>query len=404
MTTNDRMERGGVWEGAMSRLDAELPPGRSSWTWAWEGVQTNAPATIAGLLLTWGGLSSLVFFAFWGAVGGGLLGLLGGTVLRMAQYVSPETSQLLGFFMPTVQAAGPIAGAVAGALGLPAAFYGIAALSPGSLVLSTLSSLFPGVLIGVALLWGLVRFERPILGLRGARRLSRRERERVAPLVEEVTSHYELDGRRPGLLIYDDEVPQAYAHARHLVFSRGLLELMDDDELMGVIAHELHHWRKGHPAGSVAVWAAAWPILAVYSLIAWMSRFLPPLFVVLIWLLTWHVFLSVRLIVAPLQGLRNREHEYEADAAALRGGYGEGLHRALEQLRELEPGRGGWQQALARTHPPTELRLEALEGRELETGPLGGLLELCPECETPVEGGQRFCSQCGHELAPVARG
>lgn len=403
-TTNDgARRRGGVWEGAMGRLDEELPPGRSSWTWAWEGVQTNAPATIAGLLLTWGGLSMLVFFAFWGAIGGGLLGLVGGVFLSLAQTVSPETSQLLGFVMPTVQAAGPIAGAVAGAIGVPAAVYGGTALSPGSLVLSTLSGLFPGILIGGAILWGYVRFEHRLLDLRGARRLSRRERERLEPLFEDVASRYDLGGRKPEMMMYDDVLPQAYAHARHIVFTRGLLELLDDDELAGVIAHEMHHWRKGHAAGSVAVWAAAWPILAVYGVALRVAAYLPPLIAALIFLVTWHVLISVRLIVAPLVGLRSREHEYEADDAAARGGYGEGLYRSIEQVRELEPGRGGWQQALARTHPPVELRLEALEGGD-DTGSLGGLLELCPECEAPAVEGQRYCHQCGHELATAARG
>jgi Zn-dependent protease with chaperone function len=42
-------------------------------------------------------------------------------------------------------------------------------------------------------------------------------------------------------------------------------------------------------------------------------------------------------------------------------GRGEALHGALSLLGELEPGQSGWDRVIAATHPPLELRLEALE-------------------------------------------
>lgn len=41
--------------------------------------------------------------------------------------------------------------------------------------------------------------------------------------------------------------------------------------------------------------------------------------------------------------------------------YGEALRQALAYLADFEGSRSGWERAGAATHPPLELRLEALE-------------------------------------------
>lgn len=58
---------------------------------------------------------------------------------------------------------------------------------------------------------------------------------------------------------------------------------------------------------------------------------------------------------------RGRDYECEADQNARRAGYGESLREALAHLGEFEGGRSGWEHVIAGTHPPIELRLEALE-------------------------------------------
>lgn len=54
-------------------------------------------------------------------------------------------------------------------------------------------------------------------------------------------------------------------------------------------------------------------------------------------------------------------YEYEADAAAARIGLATSLSLALRKMGAFEGGRTGWEQTMAATHPPTELRLEALQ-------------------------------------------
>jgi Zn-dependent protease with chaperone function len=79
------------------------------------------------------------------------------------------------------------------------------------------------------------------------------------------------------------------------------------------------------------------------------------------WMVLWPAWLLVRLIIRPIVAVASRDQEYATDAAVAATGRGEALHRALSLLGELEPGQSGWDRVIAATHPPLELRLEALE-------------------------------------------
>lgn len=127
-----------------------------------------------------------------------------------------------------------------------------------------------------------------------------------------------------------------------------------------------------------------------------------PLLSLILLIVFWPFALAVRLLIAPVVGLFSRRHEHGADAAAVAAGHGEGLYRALEQLRDIEPGRSGWERTVAATHPPTELRLEAIEDRMNEPATLG--VERCPSCSTPAGDGRRFCTECGQVLVPQEAG
>ncbi len=69
----------------------------------------------------------------------------------------------------------------------------------------------------------------------------------------------------------------------------------------------------------------------------------------------------IKFLIVPVVSSSQRRYEYGADAAAARIGYAGSLSSALRQMAVWESGRTGWEQAMAATHPPTELRLEALE-------------------------------------------
>jgi hypothetical protein len=67
-----------------------------------------------------------------------------------------------------------------------------------------------------------------------------------------------------------------------------------------------------------------------------------------------------RVVIAPLVARTQREAEYRADSAVAKAGYGAALALALEKLSYFEAGRTGWEAAITATHPPIELRIEAL--------------------------------------------
>jgi len=67
---------------------------------------------------------------------------------------------------------------------------------------------------------------------------------RVFPLVQSLTQRMELP--MPKLWLIPDESPNAFATGRNpehasVAFTAGILKLMNDEELEGVVAHELGH-------------------------------------------------------------------------------------------------------------------------------------------------------------------
>ncbi|BCB77232.1 hypothetical protein Pflav_036420 [Phytohabitans flavus] len=76
----------------------------------------------------------------------------------------------------------------------------------------------------------------------------------------------------------------------------------------------------------------------------------------------WPALTSVRYFIVPLQSASARRAEYRADQGAVLAGHRDGLRLVLGRLRRSVDGsRNGWDEAICASHPPTELRLEALE-------------------------------------------
>lgn len=262
-----------------------------------------------------------------------------------------------------------VAWLVAGGLGGLAGLLAGLGISVGT-ILGFIGALFlsgPGVLISVAagavisvLFFGVMVAAEPLtLRLRGYRRASRREYERVVPLLVEAGRRLQLTNLPP-LLITDDGSRNAYAAVRHVVISRTLLDELADEPLAGVLAHELSHWARADTVGLRFVFAAALPLALLYNLAVLLLRFRGIVALIALVLL-WPAWVLTRLVIEPLVAERSRDYEYGADQDARRAGYGEALREALAHLREFEGGRSGWEQVLAATHPPIELRLEALE-------------------------------------------
>jgi Zn-dependent protease with chaperone function len=176
----------------------------------------------------------------------------------------------------------------------------------------------------------------------------------------------------PRFAMADIVIPNAWTHMRTIVITSGLLQTLDDAELRAVLAHELQHWRSGDSVGLHVVWAAAWPVAVTYNIgmiIAGQRQGMgvgPPArfrgFLVLLgWIIAWPAWVILTFIIAPTVAVSQRHYEYSADAAAARLGYAAAMISALRKMGAFEGGRTGWEQAMTATHPPTELRVEALQ-------------------------------------------
>jgi Zn-dependent protease with chaperone function len=228
-----------------------------------------------------------------------------------------------------------------------------------------------GAIVATIITITMATFERLGLRLRGYRRLSRDEVRRVAPLVQEIADGMDLDGL-PRFAISDMVIPNAWTHMRTIVITSGLLQMLDDAELRAVLAHELKHWRCGDAVGLHIVWAASWPLAVTFNVgmliagrrqatvVAPSAKFRG--FLSLIgWAIAWPAWVILKVIIAPTVAAFQRRYEYEADAAAAQLGDAAAMMSALRKMSAFEGGRSGWEDVMAATHPPTELRVEKLQ-------------------------------------------
>lgn len=190
----------------------------------------------------------------------------------------------------------------------------------------------------------------------------------------------------PKVYIMDDPAPNAFATGRDpknsaVCATTGLLEIMDDKELQGVIAHEMGHVKNY----DIRVSMVAFALTAVISLVA-------DIILRLVWFGDnrnregGQVFLVlgiVAAILAPIvatmiQLAVSRQREYLADATgALATRYPEGLASALEKIEKtgsvakhqntatahlffVNPLKGHSLANLFGTHPPIEDRIQRL--------------------------------------------
>jgi len=223
------------------------------------------------------------------------------------------------------------------------------------------------------------------LAVNGAKEIKKADNPRLWRIVENLSIAEGLP--MPRVFIMDDPAPNAFATGRDpnhsaVCVTTGLLDIMEDDELEGVLAHELGHIKNY----DIRVSMIAFALSAVIALLA-----------DAILRLTWfsgrdrennnQVFFIlgiVAAIVAPLvatliQLAVSRKREYLADATgALTTRYPEGLARALAKIGKVgsvtqrqntatahfffaNPLKGGSLSNLFSTHPPIADRIERLQ-------------------------------------------
>ncbi len=347
----------------------------SAVTWFRSGILRNLRGVLTALVAAWFYVPAALASAAGLAIVGGAAAYLYSGVegdRSLPQFVRNipllgSAAQNLLFRSGGVEAAvlGVIGGAAVGfVLGIIWVFLGPFEHSVASGIATVLGALVLGVVVGLLYTIYRVVFERRILQVTGARRLSRREAAFLLPLVAEATARLNLPNHPP-VLIDDSRDPNAYAYARHIVVNQGLLDEFnyEPEPIAAVLTHELVHWRNGDPLSAAFVRGVALPLYLVQAGAGWLrDRTSSSVLRFLVWFAFWPVFVTVRYLVVPAQAADSRQAEYRADQGALLTGQGAGMRRVLTRFRRsFEGGRNGWVAAVCASHPPNELRLERLE-------------------------------------------
>ncbi len=267
------------------------------------------------------------------------------------------------------------------ALTLILVFGGRAIAGPNGM---TLGLVLAVVMNGVAYFFS----DKIALATSGAQPVTREQVPRLYEVLERLCGKANLP--MPKLYLIPQPAPNAFATGRNprhasVAVTQGLLELMNDDELEGVIAHELSHVRNY----DILTTSVAATLAGAITWIAEMGR----------WAMIFGgwggnsrdeergggLSALLMLIVAPLAALLiqlgiSRQREYAADAAGARMvGHPYGLMKALEKLgaynkkipMNVSPATsslfivaplsaGRVFTGLFSTHPPLEQRIEAL--------------------------------------------
>ncbi len=371
-----------------------LPPGLGTIEWLLASVVRLPGAAAAALICAW----SAVVISLWA----GVLDALGSVVVLFLGASSiGGAGSVISFSAHTAGGLTFLAIGISLAGGFVTGFLAAYAASFANAIPEVAAALLVGALLGLLLSLILTAMEPTVLSLRGYRRPSNREWEgHLLPAMQAVVDAMKLEAS-PRILVADSPVPNAWAHSRHIVVTTGLIRGLDQDELTAVFAHEVMHWRQGDPLAFRIVSCFGWPVVVMFTLGMWMSgaqygvsqpgasgaslatdssgtphaegastlRAARSVVSLIGWLFLWPSWLLIRFVMVPAAASNSRQVEYEADAGAAAAGFGASLHRALERLSPFEGGRSAWEAVLSATHPPMELRLEALDNADLKPPP-----------------------------------
>jgi len=244
-----------------------------------------------------------------------------------------------------------------------------------------------GVLVG-ALIYTLISYyagSKVALAVNGAQAVGKRDNPRLYRIVENLAI---TDGLpTPAVYMINDPSPNAFATGRNpdhsaVCVTSGLLEIMDDSELQGVIAHEMGHVKNY----DIRVNIIAFALTAVIGLLAdimlrlaWFGGDDNDSNNQILFILGIVAAVLAPIVATLIQLAVSRQREYLADATgAMTTRYPEGLASALEKIQQTgsalkkqntstshlffaNPLKSHGITNLFSTHPPLEDRIKRLQ-------------------------------------------
>lgn len=249
----------------------------------------------------------------------------------------------------------------------------------------------PFVIVGAGI-YALIQYflaAKLAVAMTGAKQITKADNPRLYRMVENLSITMGMP--MPKVYLIQDTSPNAFATGRdpsHAVVAAttGILDIMDDQELEGVMAHEMGHVKNYDIRVSMIAFGLVSVIGIISDIILRMMFFssnedrknIPPQF---------FIIGIIAAILAPIvasliQLAVSRQREYLADSTgALVTRYPEGLARALEKLRAhgkplkkqngstahlffINPMKPGFFATIFSTHPPLDERISRLRGLE----------------------------------------
>lgn len=380
---------------------ADRPPGYpNAWVWLRAGILRDWRGVLGAFVATWFYLPIALLAAVWGGLALGAAGLfVGGTRLSDAVPSAVRDAPLVGALLDAFlnRSGGLVGGFLFFVAGFLAGILVVLVLpwreafdEPANLLTGLAGVVAAAVLTGVLYTLYRVLLEPRLLTVSGARRLSRREADRLRPILHDCARRLDLPAV-PRLLIEDDPVlTNARAYARHVVVTTSLLTEPDED-IAALLSHELVHWRTGDEVTSAFVRGVALPLVLVHAVPTWLMRTFPhPATNFVVFIFFWPVLLTMKYVVLPLHSRDVRTAEYRADAGAVLAGHAQGMRDMLERRKSFESGRSGWDEAVCATHPPSELRLDRLDRLTATPDPAHAAEPTTGEWAAPVTAAQLF--------------
>jgi heat shock protein HtpX len=274
-----------------------------------------------------------------------------------------------------------------------AAGYGIGLLAgAGSLRGAVTGAVIAGLLALVAVLWALTMGQITVLSASGAKPVTQQQYPQLYDIVSTLTVGTGLP--MPKIYVIDDPSPNAFAtglspKSASITATSGLLQIMNREELEGVLAHEMSHIRN-YDVRLVLIVATVVALAGLLASIFWRGLFFTRVgndregggAAILILIAAAAVLSVIAVIVGPLmQFALSRSRESLADATSVEITRNPaGLLHALEKLQKNDKPfakmthvtaamciddplqhHNAWFHHLFDTHPPIEQRIAALQ-------------------------------------------